>query len=462
MRKVKAFLFSALIFALVFAFCSCGDEEVIEEKKYPTKTLNVYNWGEYISNEDDEEYGLFDVNAAFEEYFNEHLADKYGFYVKVNYSTYATNEDMYAKLTNSAVAYDIVIPSDYMIQKMIEGDMLLPLDFSLITNYGNVSDDFKNMYYDPDNAYSVPYTYGMVGIIYNSEFVDEELVGAEQSWSLLWNQNAKGEQLDYDGKILQFNNPRDAFASAMFWKGLDINSQSPADWTLALEALKAQKPILQGYVNDEIFNKMKSASAWISSYYAGDFLTMAADNDDLRFYYPTEGTNYFVDAMCIPKTSRNPEIANEYINYMIGLDAATANALYIGYASPNKAVTESDYYREMLDYNYSIYDDDDNLIVDAWEVLYGKSKDEANANYPFNPAYENYYKDESVDIQLHVNTLWESLKTENSTELWVHITSIVIVVGVVSFASYDVYVKKKRSRAYRLHDKQARLAKQAK
>ena len=462
MRNIKVLLISALLLLAVFAFCSCGDKGDAEVKKYPTKTLNVYNWGEYISNEDDEECGLFDVNAGFEEYFNENLADKYGFYVKVNYSTYATNEDMYAKLTNSAVAYDIVVPSDYMIQKMIANEMLLPLDFSLLTNYDNISDDFKNMYYDPTNTYSVPYTYGMVGIIYNSEFVDEEIVRAEESWSLLWNQNKAGEQLDYAGKILQFNNPRDAFASAMYLNGLNINSHNPADWNVALESLKEQKPILQGYVNDEIFNKMKSASAWISSYYAGDYLTMAADNNDLRFYYPQEGTNYFVDAMCIPKTSRNPEIATEYINYMIGLEAATANALYIGYASPNRAVLDSDYYREMLDYNYSIYDDEDELLVDAWEVLYGKTKDEANENYPFNPAYEDYYQDENINIQTHVNALWESLKTENSTELWVHITSIVIVVGIVSYASYDIYVKKKRSRDYRLRDKQAKLAKKAK
>lgn len=459
MRRLKALLGSALLLIAVFAFCSCGGEEHVEEKKYPTKTLNVYNWGEYISNEDDEEYGLFDVNAAFEEYFNENLADKYGFYVKVNYSTYANNEDMYAKLTNSAVAYDVVVPSDYMIEKMIGDNMLLPLDYSLLTNYGNISDDFKNLYYDQNNTYSVPYTYGMVGIIYNSEFVDEALVKSEESWSLLWNQSKSGESLGYEGKILQFNNPRDAFASAMYLNGLNVNSHDPTDWNKALEALKAQKPILQGYVNDEIFNKMKSASAWISAYYAGDYLTMAADNDDLRFYYPSEGTNYFVDAMCVPKTSRNPEIATEYINYMIGLDAATANALYIGYASPNRAVVESEYYAEMLDYNYSIYDDEDNLLVDAWEVLYGKTKDEANASYPFNPAYEKYYKDDKVDIQVHVNSLWESLKTENSTELWVHITSIIIVVGVVSYASYDLYVKKKRSKDYRSRDKQARLAK---
>lgn len=449
-----------ILITLSLLLCSCNEPEGIEEsKKYSTVNLNVYNWGEYISDEDDEECGLFNVNAGFEEYFNTNLADKYGFYVKVNYSTYATNEDMFAKLSNSAVAYDIVIPSDYMIQKMITHDMLLPLDFSIITNYGNISDEFKDMYYDPSNTYSVPYTYGMVGIIYNAEFVKEEDVEGE-SWNLLWNQNANGESLNYQGKILQFNNPRDAFATAMYKEGLNINSHNPADWEKALEELKKQKPILQGYVNDEIFNKMKSASAWISSYYAGDFLTMAADNTDLRFYYPSEGTNYFVDALCIPKTSRNPEIANEYINYMIGLEAATANALYIGYASPNKAVIESDYYKEMLDYNYSIYDDEDNCLVDAWEVLYGKSKTEANENYPFNPAYEDYYKDESIDIQTHVTSLWETLKTENSTELWIHITSIVIVAGVLGFAIYSTYIKKKRSKFYRERDKELKRQKQ--
>ena len=449
-----------ILITLSLLLCSCNEPEGIEEsKKYSTVNLNVYNWGEYISDEDDEECGLFNVNAGFEEYFNTNLADKYGFYVKVNYSTYATNEDMFAKLSNSAVAYDIVIPSDYMIQKMITHDMLLPLDFSIITNYGNISDEFKDMYYDPSNTYSVPYTYGMVGIIYNAEFVKEEDVEGE-SWNLLWNQNANGESLNYQGKILQFNNPRDAFATAMYKEGLNINSHNPADWEKALEELKKQKPILQGYVNDEIFNKMKSASAWISSYYAGDFLTMAADNTDLRFYYPSEGTNYFVDTLCIPKTSRNPEIANEYINYMIGLEAATANALYIGYASPNKAVIESDYYKEMLDYNYSIYDDEDNCLVDAWEVLYGKSKTEANENYPFNPAYEDYYKDESIDIQTHVTSLWETLKTENSTELWIHITSIVIVAGVLGFAIYSTYIKKKRSKFYRERDKELKRQKQ--
>ena len=450
--KIKFLFLIVLAFALIL--CSCDEPEGVENnnKKYETINLNVYNWGEYISDEYDEECGLIDVNAEFEKYFNENLADKYGFYVKINYSTYATNEDMYAKLSNSAVAYDIVIPSDYMIQKMIDNNMLLPLDYSLLTNYSNISNEFKGLAYDPENKYSVPYTYGMVGIIYNSEFVKEEDI-EDESWNLLWNKK-------YSGKILQFNNPRDAFATAMFKSGIDINSSNPADWNAALELLKEQKPILQGYVNDEIFNKMKSASAYIAPYFAGDFLTMAADNNDLRFYYPSEGTNYFVDAMCIPVTSKHPEIAHEYINFMIGEEAATANALYIGYASPNKAVQNSEYYQEMLDYNYSIYDDEDNCIIDAYEILYGRTKEDYKDVYPYDLAYKDYYKDENIDIQKHVNELWESLKTENSTEPWIHVTSFVIIAGVLGFAIYTTYIKKKRSKFYRDRDRERKKAKQ--
>ena len=446
--KFKILLFVLLLSALLLCSCNGGDGDVSNNTQYKVVNLNVYNWGEYISDEYDEECGLFNVNEEFERYFNENLAQKYGFQIKVNYSTYATNEDMYAKLTNSAVAYDIVIPSDYMIQKMIANDLLLEIDTSKLSNYQNIDEAFKGLFYDPENKYSVPYTYGMVGIIYNSEFVKEEDV-ADESWDLLWNEK-------YTGKILQFNNPRDAFATAMYRKGLNINSHDKSDWEKALEDLLAQKPILQGYVNDEIFNKMKGASAYIAPYYAGDFLTMAADNEDLRFYYPSEGTNYFVDAMCIPKTSKNPEIALEYINYMIGVEAATANALYIGYASPNRAVVESEYYQEMLAYNY------DTDTISAWDVLYGKTKDEANESYPFNPAYEDYFKSESVDIQAHVTALWESLKTENSTEPWIHVTSIAIVVGVLGLAIHSTYIKKKRSKFYRDRDRELRRQKQMK
>ena len=436
MKKILTLL---IFLTLPLLLVSCGEAKSEEKADLPTKYLNVYNWGEYISDEDDEECGLFDTNAAFEDYFNEHLAESYGYYVKVNYTTYATNEDMYAKLTNSAVAYDIVIPSDYMIQKMISEGMLLELDKSKLTNYSNINEQFLGLYYDETDSYSVPYTYGMLGIIYNSEFVDESDV-ARQSWDLLW--DAK-----YTGKILQFNNPRDAFGTAMYWKGININSKNPDDWTLALGYLKDQKPLLQGYVNDEIFNKMQGASAYIAPYFAGDFLTMSAENEDLQFYYPDEGTNYFVDAMCIPKTAKNPELAHAYIDFMISEAAATANALYIGYASPNNAVVESDYYREMLSLNY------DTDTVSAWDVLYGKDMREANINYPYNPAYEDFYRDEHIDIQAHVTALWEELKTENATEPWIHVSSAIIVGALVAFWAYNSYITKKRSRHYRIRDK---------
>ena len=303
---MKKLLCIIVVLSLMFTLASCkkNDEENgtakrVEDIDYSYKsgdviTLNVYNWGEYIS---DGSEGTDDVNAMFEEYFNRELSAKYGgIKIKVEYSTYANNEDMYSKLKNSAVSYDVIIPSDYMIEKMKNEGMLYSFDTSSLSNYGNILEQFKNenAYYDPDNCYSVPYTYGMVGIIYNKEIVDPKDI-EDKSWSLLWNEK-------YAGNILQFNNPRDALATAMYWKGLYVNTTDTEVWDEAYELLKQQKPLLQGYVNDEIFNKMESESAAIAPYYVGDFLTMADKEENLAFYYPKEGTNYFVDAMCIRKT----------------------------------------------------------------------------------------------------------------------------------------------------------------
>ena len=399
--------------------------------------LNVYNWGEYMADGSDSEYG--NVNEMFEDYYYQ----KYGKRVVVNYSTYATNEDLFSKLNNSAVSYDIVIPSDYMIEKLIEADLLLEFDVKgEIPNYKYIEETFKSPYYDEAERYSVPYTYGMIGIIYNPTMVDEADV-ADESWGLLWNEK-------YAGNILQFNNPRDAFATAMYWKGLDINSDDPAVWDAALELLINQKPLVQGYVNDEIFDKMTGGSAAIAPYFAGDYITMSETEGavPLEFYYPTEGVNYFVDAMCIPKSSKNPEVAKEYINFMLSEEPAVENAKYIGYASPNTLVsTNADY----LDY----------MGEDACEILYGTNPKEINAAY--NDKYgTTCYKNFTPEIQSRVNTLWENLKLADSTELWVHILSGGIVIAVISLAVYTTYIKKKRSRAYRMRDKQARLAKQAK
>ena len=434
MKKIKLLLTLILAMLCIVALASCGDSDTDKPVSGQTLTLNVYNWGEYIS---DGSLGSLDVNAAFEKYYFE----KYGVKVKVNYSTYANNEDMYSKLKNSAVVYDVVVPSDYMIQKMVAEGMLLEFDVEKdIPNYQYISGDFKSSYYDEANRYSVPYTYGMVGVIYNKNLVDPEDYECE-SWGLLWNEK-------YTGKILQFNNPRDAFGTAMYYSGLDINSTSTADWDAALEVLKTQKPLVQGYVNDEIFNKMTTASAAIAPYYAGDYLTMLDLEDALGFYYPTEGTNYFVDAMCIPKNAANPELAKEYINFMLSEEAAVANALYIGYASPNTLVQNSDYYK-------------DEMGEDAIEILYGISPAEVNASY--NAMYGTAcYKSFTPEIQAYTNMLWESLKTENSTELWVHVTAIAIVVGVVAYAAYTTVIKKRRSKDYRLRDRENAKAKMAK
>ncbi len=431
-----------LIFTLLFsvaALSACkrddgaGDTIVNDGK---TVTLNVYNWGEYIS---DGFQGSLDSNAEFEKYYFE----TFGVRVKVNYTTYATNEDMYSKLKSGAGTYDVIVPSDYMIQKMIEEDMLYAFDVSELSNYSNIADEFKGLYYDPNENYSVPYTYGMLGIIYNTEFVDPEDI-EDKSWGLLWNEK-------YKGKILQFNNPRDAFGSAMYYAGLDINSTDNAVWDEALALLTTQKPLLQGYVNDEIFNKMTTASAAIAPYFAGDFITMAEDNEDLSFYYPKEGTNLFIDAMCIPKNSTQKEIAKEYINFMLTREVAVANAVYIGYASPNILVADN-----------GVYDDTylEEMGEDAIELLYNVSPAQINKEY--NELYgTTSYKSFTPEIQSYVNTLWESLKTENATEPWIHVATGMIVGGVLILWAYNFYIKKKRSKDYRQRDKLKRAGTQS-
>ncbi len=435
---------SALILVLAFVFSSlssCGADDVQKRRAGETVTLNVYNWGEYISDGAD---GTFDTNSEFENYFNTYLSDKYGgIKIKVNYTTYPTNEDMFSKLESGSGSYDVIFPSDYMVERLIAEDMLLPLDWSGLKSESNlkyINSDFLAQPYDPEDRYSVVYTYGRVGIIYNKTMVDEEDIG---SWDLLWNPK-------YSGKILQFNNPRDAFGTAMFWKDLDVNSDDKDVWSAALELLKEQKQYLQGYVNDEIFDKMTGGSAAIAPYFVGDFATMYFDNDDLAFYYPEEGTNIFVDAMCIPSSSKNPDLAMEYINFMLSPEAALANASYIGYASAHSAVySDPDYIEEMGPYIMTLLYGDAN-----GDGVYGDFGE--NGTY----SYDAYYHSFTPAIQRHVNSLWEELKIYGAAELWVHITSAVLVVSILAFAVYTVVIKKRRSRDYRLRDARIKKEKQ--
>lgn len=270
--------------------------------------LNVYNWGEYIN---------LEVISMFE--------DKYPD-IKVNYTTYDSNESMYAKIVSGAASYDIVIPSDYMISKLIDEDMLAPLNFDNIPNFKNVSESLKGKSFDPDNTYSVPYFWNTVVMIYNTAYVDKEDV-QEQSWDLLWNEK-------YAGKILMFDNPRDAFGIALKKLGYSQNSENAEEWRQAAELLNQQKPLVQAYVMDAIFDKMETAEAWIAPYYAGDALIIQNGNPDIDFYMPTEGTNLFFDAMCVLKSSENKEAAEKFINFMCEPEIAAMNSETVGYATP--------------------------------------------------------------------------------------------------------------------------------
>lgn len=349
---------------------------VVLGNRADTRILNVYNWGEYISDGSDDS---LDTVKAFEEWYEE----EYGERVHVNYSTFASNEDMYAKLSGGAVSYDLIIPSDYMIKRMKDEGMLLPLNFDNIPNYKYIEDTFRGLYYDETNEYTVPYTYGQVGIIYDANVVDEEDTG---SWDLLWNEK-------YAGQILQFNNSRDAFATAQYKNNIDVNSEVFSEWDKALEELSIQYPLVKSYVMDEIYNMMESGEGSIAAYYAGDYFTMldaAAESVDLQFYYP-EPTNYFVDAMCIPSCCSDKELAEIFINYMLSEEPAIANAEYIYYACPNSVVYNSE---EYLDY----------IGEETYEILYAEKDG-------FNEKYNKYaYRSPSAEMLEYINTLWETLK----------------------------------------------------
>lgn len=274
-------------------------------------SINVYNWGQYISDGSD---GYIDVNKAFTEATG----------IKVNYMTFDTNESLYTKMKTGGSTYDIVIPSDYMIGRMIDEDMLTKIDWNNVPNAKYIDEAYKNMAYDPNNEYSAPYTWGTVGVIYNKKYVNEADLG---SWDLLWNSK-------YAGKILMFDNSRDAFAIAESKLGYSLNTQDETELKNAAEELAKQKPLVQSYVMDQIFDKMEREEAWIAPYYAGDYLLMKQENPDLGFYFPKEGFNFFIDAICIPKDCENKAGAEAYINFLCSPEISGENLDYLGYSTP--------------------------------------------------------------------------------------------------------------------------------
>lgn len=362
----RIFCLLAVCTVLIFALSACGyeycDIELVSEysRDLAGTELNVYNWGEYIS---DGSEGSLDVNKEFERITGIH----------VNYTTFESNETMYSQLLSAGVSYDLIIPSDYMIERMRNENMLKKIDLEKVPNFKFIADEYKGLFFDPDNEYSVVYNVGMVGLIYNTELVSEP----PDSWSALWDEN-------YKDNVLMFNNPRDAFAISQFLLGQSINSTDPEEWKAAAEKLKEQKHVLQSYAMDEVYGKMETGEAAMAPYYAGDYLTMFDVNDSLGFVYPKEGTNIFVDSVCIPSCCRNYEAAMMYINFLLEPEIALANAEYIGYASPNTEVINNP--------DYCYYGE---------EILYPAEEDKP---------YTEYFHDIDESIRSLYENLWIDIK----------------------------------------------------
>ena len=386
---------TSLLLALVLLFALALPAFAAREE------ITVYNWGQYISDGTDDS---LDVIAAFEEETGIH----------VNYITFDSNESMYTKLKTGGASYDVIIPSDYMIAKLIEEDMLEPLDFSNIPNYVGIDEAFRDQAYDPENTYSVPYTWGTVGLIYNRQYVSNE---DAQSWSCLWNSK-------YAGKILMFDNPRDAFAIAESILGYSLNTTDEAELRQCADLLAQQKPVLQAYVMDQIFDKMQRGEAWIAPYYAGDYLTMVEENPDLGFSHPQEGFNIFIDAMCIPKGCQNKAGAEAFINFLCRPDISAANLDYIGYSTPISAAKE--YMDEEVISSPVSYPDDETL-----------ARSESFSALP-------------IEATQTMNDLWLTVKTAGAnTTLYLILTLAAVALVIVFFVLKNVYRRRKIARRCR-------------
>ena len=305
------------------------------------RVVNVCSWGEYIDE---------DLITQFEEETG----------IRVNYQTAESNEALYSLIKMGGADFDVIVPSDYMIGRLIEEDMLAELDFSAIPNYALIDDQYKGLSYDPENKYTVPYTWGTVGIIYNTTMVSEPIT----SWSAMFDEQ-------YAGQVLMINNSRDALMAALCCLGYDINTTDEGQLEEAFQLIydAKEKGVYQAFVMDEIFGKMEGGNAAIAMYYAGDYLTMLENNEDLAYVVPEEGSNWFVDAMCVLKSSQHQDEAAEWINFIAGTDANLANMDYIWYASPNaEALAEYPAYYEE-EYGEPLDEEIYNIMAAPPEVL---------------------------------------------------------------------------------------------
>lgn len=302
-KRSKLIVSLGLIAVTALNLVGCGADK-------PNEQVYVYNWGDYIDPE---------VNSLFEEETG----------IKVNYQEYPDNEVLYTSLDSDTVKYDVIFPSDYMIEKMINEDMLLKLDTSKLKNYNGIDEQFKNLPYDPNNEYSIPYMWGTMGIVYNKTMVDDPV----DSWDILWNEK-------YKDKIFMYDSQRDSIMVALKKLGYSMNTRNESELEEAKNLLIEQSPLVLGYVGDEGKSKMINNEAALMLAWAGDAVAMMLENPDLEYVIPKEGSNYFVDAICITKDSPNVEAAYQYIDFLCRPDIAARNAEYIGYSTPIPAARE--------------------------------------------------------------------------------------------------------------------------
>ena len=302
MKKLISLLLAIM---LCLALTACGGGE-------KTVTLNILNWEDYLEPE---------LIKKFESENPD---------IKIKYKSMINNETMYAVLSRPDSVYDICFPSDYMVERMKNEGLLYEYDYSTLSNYGNVPERFRGLPYDPDNRYSVPYTYGMLGILYNTEMVDDVV----DSWDILWN-------LKYANQIIMYDSIRDGMAVALKREGFSLNTTDQDELDKAYEALIAQKkPLVKAYLTDDVKDTMIRGGAALAVVYSGDAVLCIQDNPNLRFAVPREGTNLYFDAMVIMKNAKNPEAALRFINFILDADNAAVNCEYTGFTAANDAAIE--------------------------------------------------------------------------------------------------------------------------
>lgn len=305
MKKTVFFTLS-LLTLLSFTLTGCGSSSGENGR------VVVYNWGEYI---DPETIEMFEEETG----------------IKVIYDEYETNEMMYPRVEAKVFSYDVICPSDYMIQKLIENDLLEEINFDNIPNIKNIGEQYMEQArgFDPENKYAVPYCFGTVGILYNKTMVTEPI----DSWAVLWDEQ-------YADNILMQDSVRDAFMVALKLNGNSMNTLDPDELDAAKKLLIRQKPLVQAYVIDQVRDKMIGNEAAIGVIYSGEAIYTQSENPDLEYVIPKEGTNVWIDAWAITKDAPNKENAEKFINFMCREDIALMNFEYITYATPNTAARE--------------------------------------------------------------------------------------------------------------------------